>query len=62
MNLQVHYPDTPQELTDIQKRVAEIHLEQIQKYLDGLECPIEQKIQLLDMIANCMFDLREKNG
>lgn len=47
----VHYPDTPEKQEQLDARVAQFHAEYVAQYIDHLKCPMEQKLKLIDAIA-----------
>lgn len=42
----VHYPKTETGLRELEQRVAAVHADAAQAYIDKLTCPAEQKIAL----------------
>ena len=57
----VHYPKTreKQDLFDI--RVAKFHSEYVAQYIEKLNCPTEQKLKLLDAVAQTIIEQTEEN-
>ena len=51
MEIFVHYPDTPEKQEQLDARVAQFHAEYVTQYIDHLKCPMEQKLKLIDAIA-----------
>lgn len=39
-------------MEEIQKRIAKIHAQFVLQYVELLNCPLEQKQQLIDAVAN----------
>ena len=50
MNIVVHPPVGEENVLSLKKRVAEVHANAVARYLAKLDCPKEQKIQLLQKI------------
>jgi hypothetical protein len=46
----VHYPETPEALRELEKRVAAVHAEAVIHYIEKLPCPKEQKIKLINAL------------
>lgn len=55
----VHYPKSEADRQEIQKRLARIHAQFVLRYVEKLNCPLEQKRQLIDAVANT---IRERAG
>ena len=51
MEIFVHYPDTLEKQEQLDARVAKFHAEYVAQYIDHLKCPMEQKLKLIDAIA-----------
>ncbi len=63
MKIIVHYPETPQKQAQFDMRVAKFHADYVAQYIEKLNCPTEQKLQLLDAIAQTiMKESVEKGG
>lgn len=56
MEIFVHYPDTPEKQEHLDARVAKFHAEYVAQYIDQLKCPMEQKLKLIDAIAQTVLD------
>ncbi len=56
MELFVHYPETPEKQAELDARVAKFHAEYVAWYIDKLKCPTEQKLRLVDAIAQTVSD------
>lgn len=54
MNIIVHYPKDEQAIKALQKKVADVHAEAVDSYIDKLTCPKVQKIALLDALIDTM--------
>lgn len=63
MKIIVHYPETPEKKAQFDIRVAKFHAEYVAQYIEKLNCPTEQKLKLLDAIAQTIMDgAAEKGG
>ena len=47
MDIIMHYPKTEQGKNKLHKKVAEIHVEAVDRYLAQLPCPKAQKVAIL---------------
>lgn len=52
----MHYPETPEKMALLNKRVAKFHADYVADYIDKLNCPTEQKLELIDAIAETILD------
>lgn len=52
----VHYPETPEKQALFDARVAKFHAEYVAQYIEKLNCPTEQKLKLIDAIAQTILD------
>lgn len=50
MKVIIHYPRTPEGQRDLAARVAQAHADLVARTVAHLDCPIEQKKQLLDAV------------
>ena len=50
INVIVHYPKTTEGQRELAERVAEVHASFINQHIKKLNCPSEQKVQLLDAV------------
>ena len=57
----VHYPETPGKQALFDARVAKLHAEYVAQYIEKLNCPIEQKLKLIDAIAQTVLDGCERD-
>ena len=48
----MHYPKTEQGWRELQKRIASVHAEAVEQYLNKLPCPKEQKLALLKAVQD----------
>ena len=59
----VHYPSAEEDRQEIQKRLARIHAQFVLQYVEKLNCPLEQKRQLIDAVANTIREqAKEESG
>ena len=56
----VHYPNTPEKKELFDARVAKFHSEYVLQYIEKLDCPTEQKIKLIDAVAQTVLAESEK--
>lgn len=47
----VHGLDTPEDREAVEKRIAKIHAQYVLQYVEKLNCPLEQKLKLIDAVA-----------
>lgn len=52
----VHYPQTPESQALFNASVAKFHAQYVAMYIEKLECPIGQKLRLIDAIAQTVLD------
>ena len=52
----VHYPETPEKQVQFDARVAKFHAEYVAQYIEKLSCSTEQKLKLLDAVAQTIMD------
>ena len=57
----VHYPETPEKQAQFDARVAKFHAEYVAQYIEKLNCPTEQKLKLLDAVAQTIMEKTEEN-
>ena len=57
----VHYPKTPEKIALFEKRVAKFHVEYVSQYIERLNCPVNQKLKLIDAVAQSIADGCKKN-
>ena len=46
----VYYPQTEEGKRELARRVAGVHADMVHQYINKLNCPTEQKMQLLDAV------------
>ena len=56
INVIVHYPKTEEGKYELAQRVADVHADMVNQYIKKLNCPSEQKVQLLDEVIGCCSD------
>ena len=47
MNIIIHYPKSVEDIDELKKRVAKVHVEAIASYISSVNCPLFQKLILL---------------
>ena len=52
----VHYPEMAEKQAIFDARVAKFHAEFVAQYVEKLNCPTEQKLQLIDAIAQTILE------
>ena len=52
----VHDPETAEKQAIFDARVAKFHAEFVAQYVEKLNCPTEQKLQLIDAIAQTVLE------
>ena len=57
----VHYPETPEKQAQFDARVAKFYAEYVAQYIEKLNCPTEQKLKLLDAVAQTIMEQTEEN-
>ncbi len=60
MEIIVYYPTTKKGWDDLSKRVASVHAEHAIKMVDRLNCPLEQKLALIDTAVKRIQQREEK--
>lgn len=50
INIVVHYPKTEEGKQELAERVADVHADMVTRHIQKLNCPSEQKIELLDAV------------
>lgn len=50
VNLNVYYPKTEEGREELAKRVSDVHAAAVTQRLKSLNCPISQKMELLDAV------------
>ena len=62
MKIIVHYPETPEKQAQFDVRVAKFHAEYVVQYIEKLNCPTDQKLKLLDAVAQTILEGSEEKG
>ena len=62
MKIIVHYPETPEKQAQFDVRVAKFHAEYVAQYIEKLNCPTDQKLKLLDAVAQTILEGSEEKG
>lgn len=55
MEIVVYYPETAEKQAAFEEMVARIHTEYVCRYIERLQCPIAQKLALVDAIAEAVL-------
>ena len=50
INVIVHYPKTEEGKHELAERVASVHADMVNQHIKKLNCPSDQKVQLLDAV------------
>ena len=50
INVIVHYPKTEEGKRELAERVASVHADMVNQHIKKLNCPSDQKVQLLDAV------------
>lgn len=50
MNIFVHYPENPESLSVLHKKVAVAHADAVLRYIQRLHCPKEQKLEMINKL------------
>ena len=50
INVIVHYPKTVEGQRELAERVAGVHADMVNQHIKKLNCPSDQKVQLLDAV------------
>ena len=60
MKIIVHYPETLEKQAQFDARVAKFHAEYVVQFIEKLNCPTEQKLKLLDAVAQTIMEQTEE--
>lgn len=52
MNVTVHYPNDMADIEELKNRVASVHIEAVDSYLNRQNYPVEQKMELIESLKN----------
>ena len=55
INVIVHYPKTEEGKRELAVRVASVHADMVNQYINKMNCPSEQKVQLLDAVSKSAY-------
>lgn len=50
INVIVHYPKTEDGKRELSERVASVHADMVNQHIKKMNCPSDQKVQLLDAV------------
>ena len=50
INIIVHYPKEEEGWRELKRRVAGVHADMVNQHIKKLNCPSDQKVQLLDAV------------
>ena len=50
INVIVHYPKTEEGKRELAERVASVHADMVNQHIKKMNCPSDQKVQLLDAV------------
>ena len=56
MEVIVYYPETPEKMALLEKRVAKFHAQYVANYIRKLQCPTWQKMKLIDAIVETIME------
>ena len=54
MNMIVHYPKDMANIEELKNRVASVHIEAVDGYLNRQNYPVEQKMELIESLKNAI--------
>ena len=52
MNVIMHYPTDMVDIEELKNRVASVHIEAVNNYLNRQNYPVEQKIEQIEFLKN----------
>ena len=61
LNIIVYYPETAEKAAKFDAAVTKFHSEYVVQYIEKLNCPREQKLSLIDAIAQTILEGAEEN-
>ena len=50
INVIIHYPKTEEGKRELAERVASVHADMVNQHIKKMNCPSDQKVQLLDAV------------
>lgn len=62
MNIIIHYPETEEAKQELARRVAVVHAQAIMQKVKSLQCPLEQKMDLLDAVKEIVTSRESEKG
>lgn len=62
MEIIVYYPEMPEKQALFDARVVKLHVEYVVQYIKKLNCPTEQKLKLVDAIAETIMEEVHRKG
>ena len=62
LNIIVYYPQTPEKQAQFDALVTKFHAEYVAQYIEKLDCPTDQKLKLLDAVAQTILEGSEEKG
>ena len=57
LNIIVYYPQTPEKQAQFDALVTKFHAEYVAQYIEKLNCPTDQKLKLIDAVAQTVLDV-----
>ena len=58
----VYYPETQEKQTMFDECMAKFHAEYVAQYIEKLNCSLNQKLKLIDAVAQTILKGSEKNA
>ena len=59
INVIVHYPKTEEGRRELAERVASVHADLVNQHMKKMNCPSEQKVQLLDAVIKSASSIKK---
>lgn len=59
VNLIVYSPKNPEGQRELAQRMADVHADAVQRRIKALNCPVQQKLRLLDAVEDVV---KTQNG
>ncbi len=59
-NIIIHTPKTAEGKTELEHRVAQLHAESVLKHVNKLNCPAEQKRQIIETIIRLIENEKDE--
>ena len=54
MNIIIHFPTAPSDINALKNKIATVHADAVNSYIQNLTCPKEQKLVLVKAIQNAL--------